>query len=193
MAETEKTAEAPPAKKGKTGLLIGVAAMALLGGGGFYATYTGLILGAPADPAGAEVAAETHEADHAAGAGDHAAADDHGDTAAASAGAPIIAPGSDVAFIPVAPLVVSLAGSQEVRHLRFAAQLEVPSVHSQAVAHLMPRVVDVMNGYLRAVDPADLEAPGALVALRAQMLRRVELVVGPGQVTDVLVMEFVLS
>ena len=55
------------------------------------------------------------------------------------------------------------------------------------------RVIDVMNAYLRAVEPESLSLPGALIALRAQILRRVNLVIGSERVNDVLVMEFVLS
>jgi flagellar FliL protein len=51
----------------------------------------------------------------------------------------------------------------------------------------------VLNGYLRAVDAADLEDPAALVRVRAQMLRRVQLVTGEGRVRDLLVTEFLLN
>ena len=57
----------------------------------------------------------------------------------------------------------------------------------------MPRIVDVMNGYLRALDAAELENPAALVRLRAQMLRRIQIVTGEGRVRDLLITEFVLN
>jgi flagellar FliL protein len=57
----------------------------------------------------------------------------------------------------------------------------------------MPRIQDVLNTYLRAVDVEDLEEPAALLRLRAQMLRRVQVVVGDGPVRDLLVTEFVLN
>ncbi|MFP4273787.1 MAG: flagellar basal body-associated protein FliL [Paracoccaceae bacterium] len=99
----------------------------------------------------------------------------------------------DLAFVPVEPIVVSLGPETSGRHLRFRAQLEVAAPNRQEVEMLLPRVVDVLNGYLRSVTPADLEAPAALVRLRAQMLRRVQLVTGEGRVRDLLVMEFVLN
>ena len=49
---------------------------------------------------------------------------------------------------------------------------------------IMPRVTDVLNGYLRAVEVRDLEDPTALSRLRAQMLRRVQMVSGEGRVLD---------
>lgn len=100
---------------------------------------------------------------------------------------------SDFAFVPMTPLVVSLSPGSGSRHLRFAAQLEVAAAHEAEVRSLLPRVVDVLNGYLRAVAPAELEAPAALVRLRAQMLRRVQIVTGEDRVRDLLVMEFVLN
>ena len=50
----------------------------------------------------------------------------------------------------------------------------------------MPRILDVLNSYLRAVELADLEDPSAMVRLRAQMLRRVQIVTGEGRVRDLL-------
>ena len=46
---------------------------------------------------------------------------------------------------------------------------------------------------VRAIDVAEIEDPGALVKMRAQMLRRVQIVSGEGRVRDLLVTEFVLN
>jgi flagellar FliL protein len=86
-----------------------------------------------------------------------------------------------------------LGRASDNRHLRFRAQLEVPSSREEAVQNLVPRVVDVLNSYLRAVEITDLQDPAALVRLRAQMLRRVQVVAGPKNVNDLLVMEFVMN
>jgi flagellar FliL protein len=99
----------------------------------------------------------------------------------------------DIAFVPIDQMVLSLGAAAEGRYLRFTAQLEVPSVHAGDVTLLKPRILDVLNGYLRAVDPAELEDPAALVRLRAQMLRRIQIVTGEGRVRDLLVTEFVLN
>ena len=98
------------------------------------------------------------------------------------------------AFVPVPPLTISLGRDGDgVRHLRFQAQLEVDPAGVANVTALLPRVSDVLNGYLRAVAVSDLENPAALIRIRAQMLRRVQIVVGDGWVHDLLVMEFVLN
>ncbi|MEL6464864.1 MAG: flagellar basal body-associated FliL family protein [Pseudomonadota bacterium] len=149
-------------KPSKMPLILGVLALLLGGGGGFYAAFSGLVL-APESPSTAPTK----------------------DTK----------PGElpDVAFVAVEPMVISLAPNSQGRHLRFRAQLEVPSAYASDVETLLPRVVDVLNGYLRALETRDIESPAALTRLRAQMLRRVQIVTGPGRVNDLLIMEFVVS
>ena len=61
------------------------------------------------------------------------------------------------------------------------------------VTLLIPRILDVLNGYLRAVEVSELGDPNALVRLRSQMLRRIQIVTGEGRVRDLLVTEFVLN
>ncbi|KJZ21160.1 flagellar basal body-associated FliL family protein [Loktanella sp. S4079] len=98
-----------------------------------------------------------------------------------------------LSFVPLDPLIVSLAREGGRDHLRFSAQLEVVPEFANEVEAVKPRIVDVLNGYLRAVEVAQLEDPAALIRLRAQMLRRIQIVTGEGRVRDLLIMEFVLS
>lgn len=99
----------------------------------------------------------------------------------------------EIQFVPVDPVVVSLGRASDNRHLRFRAQLEVNQPYGPEVTLLLPRIQDVLNGYLRAVDATTLEDPGALVRIRAQLLRRIQMVTGEGRVRDLLVSEFVLN
>ncbi len=99
----------------------------------------------------------------------------------------------DLVFVEVMPMTVSIRTSAPNQHLKFRAQLEVPAQFEEDVKLLLPRVVDVLTGYLRALELRDLENPSALMRLRAQMLRRVQVVVGSERVNDLLVMEFVLN
>jgi len=99
----------------------------------------------------------------------------------------------ELAFVALETLVINLPEHAQARHLLFTAQLEVEPAYSQEVTDLLPRVVDVLNGYLRAVKVAELEDPTSLIRMRAQMLRRVQVVVGDGRVKDILIMEFVLN
>ncbi|MER5170881.1 flagellar basal body-associated FliL family protein [Thioclava sp. GXIMD2076] len=98
----------------------------------------------------------------------------------------------DISFIKLDPMVISLSDSAS-RHLRFSAELEVPTAYQADVEKLRPRVMDVLNGYLRAVDLSELEDRTALIKLRAQMLRRIQIVTGEGRVNDLLIIEFVLN
>ena len=97
-----------------------------------------------------------------------------------------------VVFVPIDPMVISL-GKQAKYQLRFNAQLEVVPDKAEEVAHLMPRILDVLNGYLRAVEVEKLSDPAALITIRAHMLRRVKLVTGDELVNDLLITEFVFG
>jgi flagellar FliL protein len=153
--------EGKPKKRSIMPLVIGIVLALVLGGGGFWATWSGLLPpGGSGHPDGASQA---------------------------------IAANRSVAFVAMAPMVISLAPGARSKHLSFSAQLEVAQGNEAAVQQVMPRIVDVLNGYLRAVQTEDLENPAALVRLRAQMLRRVQMVTGEGLVRDLLVTEFVLS
>ncbi|MEI4488131.1 flagellar basal body-associated FliL family protein [Frigidibacter sp. MR17.14] len=150
-----------PKKKSKLPLLLGAVLAVVLGGGSFFAVWSGMIL---APSAG----------------GEHAAAE------------PEVEPMAETEFVALTPMVLSV-GAESRRHLRFTASVEVGAARREEVEHLMPRILDVLNSYLRAVDARDLEDPTALVRLRSQMLRRVQVVTGEGRVRDLLITEFVLS
>jgi flagellar FliL protein len=161
MTEAEHTSKNEPQKKSKIPLIIGVL-LGLAGGvGGFYATWSGMILGA-----NNEKAYELEEPSD---------------------------PFANISFVEVEPMVISVDTGPERRILRFRAQLEVPNDHVEDVTKLLPRVMDVLNSYLRALEVADLEDQTALTRLRAQMLRRVQVVTGQEMVNDFLIMEFVLT
>ena len=159
MAEAAEPQETPVKKRSKKPIILGLLLAFLLGGAGFYATWSGMILGESAPVAeGAEVT-----------------------------------PLPDIAFVPVDSLLISLGPGEADRHLRFTSQLEVSAPNAEEVTHLLPRIIDVMNGYLRAIDTTQFDDPAALVRMRAQMLRRVQIVTGEGRVRDLLVTEFVLN
>lgn len=171
MAETEEIpedgGEDAPKKKSKLPMILGLVLALAGGGGGFFATHSGMIMG---DAPHEDAHAEPHEEDA------HPATDM-----------------PDIAFVAIDPLVISLGKGAAAQHLRFKAQLEVPSKHKSDVETLLPRVVDVLNSYLRALEVQDIADAAALVRLRAQMLRRIQIVTGTGRVNDLLIMEFVLN
>ena len=155
MAVADAGLTRAPVKR-RTPVLIGLALAAVLGCGGFYATWSGMVLGPQ----------------------DHAVA---------------MAPVAGVAFVPLDTIVVSLGPEAGSDHLRFSAAIEVSDTAVQDVEVLRPRILDVLNGYLRAIDSASIEDPQAMARLRAQMLRRVQMVTGEGRVRDLLITEFILN
>ena len=160
MATAEATVDDAPKKRSKKPLLIGLVLALVLGGGGFYATFSGMILG------GGE---EHTEVEHAPG------------------------PLMGIAFVPLETIVISLGADSGSEHLRFTAQLEVVDTAAADVTTLAPRILDVLNSYLRAIDTASIEDPHAMARLRSQMLRRIQVVTGEGRVRDLLITEFVLN
>ena len=96
------------------------------------------------------------------------------------------------AFVAIDPILISLAGEGS-KVLRFTAQMDVSPSHRADIEILKPRIVDVLNSYLRAVHPSDFEDPSMLPILRGHMLRRIELVVGEGRVNDLLIMELIIN
>lgn len=163
MAEEEETEGEEPKKASKKPLLIGLILALVLGGGGFFAVYSGMLL-AP-EPVTDEAMVE-EEVD-------------------------IELP--EVAFVALDPLIINTGTNGGRQHLRFQAQLEVAPAYVPEVEILLPRIVDILNGYLRAVEIRDLQDPMSLIRLRAQMLRRIQVIVGEGRVRDLLIMEFVLN
>lgn len=157
MADAQTAPEAAPARRKMLMPVLILVLALVLGGGGFYATWSGMLLGA-------------QEADE--------------QTAS---------PLPDIGFVPIEPIVISLPETSKSSHLRFTAQLEVTGKYTSDVTLLLPRIMDILNGYLRAIDVSELEDPTALVRIRSQLLRRIQLVTGDGRVRDLLVTEFVLN
>ncbi|HBD92397.1 MAG: flagellar basal body protein FliL [Rhodobacteraceae bacterium GWE1_64_9] len=159
MADTAVEQAPAPRKSGWLPLLAGLLLAVGLGGGGFFAAYSGLILGHPPQVEEAATAS----------------------------------PLPDIAFVPVEPIMIPLGPAGQNQHLRIVSEIEVAKPHAAEVTLLLPRIRDVMNSYLRAVEVADLQDPAALVRFRAQILRRVQTVTGEGRVRDLLITEFMLN
>ena len=102
-------------------------------------------------------------------------------------------PLDEVSFVELPPMVIPIGTRPGMQHLRFRAQLEAHPGYAEDIAKIEPRIVDVLNGYLRAMDVAELADRGTLPKLRAQMLRRVQVVAGKGRVRDLLIMEMVVN
>ncbi|MEM7508267.1 MAG: flagellar basal body-associated FliL family protein [Pseudomonadota bacterium] len=165
VADLEDGADEAPKKKGKMGLILALVALLLCGGGGFFATYSGMV----ALPLG----------------GDKANSKD----GAKAKAEPDLPP---VAFLPTGEMIISLGPNARAQHLLIEAELEVAPEYLAEMELLRPRVLDVFNTFLRAVEERDLEDPGAMPRLRAQLLRRVQIVTGPDRIRDLLITRFIL-
>lgn len=161
------------AKKGKMPLIIGLVLAIAGAGGGFYAVQSGLLpFGNTSAPEVAHAAKEAPEGV------------DKGESAEDIA---------NLAFIEMEPIVITLRKASGLNQLRFRAQLEVTMADQAEVEKVLPRVVDVLNSYLRALELDDLTDPMALPKIRSQMLRRINIATGQGRVRDLLIMDFVLN
>ena len=174
--------DAPAKKGGKMGLVILLVLALALGGGAFYATWSGLLDGllGRAAPADAEGDAHT-DSDH----------PKENDPYSDERGGHQAGPG--LAFVEVAPFAVSIGGGGRDRQLRVGATLDVDPAQEASVAALLPRIQDSLLGYLRTLDPAVLAEPVALLRVRSQMLRRARMIAGDEAVRDLLVSDFVLN
>jgi len=168
-ATADPTDAAPPKKGSKLPMILGLVLAMAGGGGGFFAVQSGMIGGGDAGATD-----DSHGAEMADG------ADDLPDLGAPS-------------FVALDTIMVNLPPGARHDVLRFTAQLDVPEEYVTEVAAVAPRIVDVLNNYLRAVEVADLEDRAALSRLRSQMLRRVQVVTGEGRVRDLLVTEFIFN
>ncbi len=164
MANADTTLDEVPVKKGKAGLLIGLILALAAGGGGFFAAFSGM------GPFGSnqDISAEVSEED-------------------------VLKEIGGTAFVALDPIIVNIRSSSKYQLLRFVGQLEVKPEHASDIEQLKPRLMDVMNTYLNALEAARFEDPIALIKLRSQILRRIQIITGNGRVEDLLIMEFILQ
>lgn len=99
----------------------------------------------------------------------------------------------EVAFVNLEPLVVSLGPNASSQYLKISVTLETNVSDQKQVEHFIPKFRDVLNTYLRAVDERDIAEPAAMIRLRAQMLRRIQLVAPTDAVQNILITDFVLN
>ena len=186
-AEAEAPAEgaegdAPPAKK-KPPLMIliagGVGALVVLGGGGTAAM---MMLGG-------------HKADA------HAKAEKpkkkEGDKKdAAKDGKSPITEGPDGVVFYAAPDLVANIQSADGRpsYLKLKLSYELPDKDTADVIETnAPRLADMFQTFLRELRPEDLTGSQGTYQLRAELQRRVNLIIAPSKVNGVLIQEMLIS
>lgn len=96
-------------------------------------------------------------------------------------------------FVETPQILINFNDEDEMRVLRFSAQLEVTKKNRVAVNDMMPRIVDVMNSYLRGLDAEAIREPGTLFQIRSDLLIRTQVVTGEELVNKFLIKEFIIQ
>lgn len=175
------------AKKKPPLLLIIIGAAVLVAGVGGGAAFFLLKPKSPEAEASADEAKEEKKADSKEG---------HGEEAAPVEGAGTIAAGPDgVTFYTLPDLIVNIQSPEgRTTYLKLKLTLEVKD---DAVATRLqseaPRLNDMLQTFLRELRPEDLAGSAGSHQLRAELLRRVNLVAAPGKVDAVLIEEMLVQ
>ncbi len=96
----------------------------------------------------------------------------------------------DMETVTLSQITVSIGQNKQV--LRIGITLEAPPESIAYISPDDPRLRDAFMGYLRAIDVQQLQDAAFMVQLRAQLLRRAKLVLGPENVYGVLITDFLV-
>lgn len=102
---------------------------------------------------------------------------------------------SDIVFVQLPDLLVNLSVvGPRLRFLKFAVALEVVGQkEAETVQRFVPRITDNVHVYLRALQPEELEGAEGVYRIKRDLLQRINQVVRPAQVRDVLVKEMLVQ
>lgn len=183
--------EAPKKKKLPLLFIIIPAALVVLGGGGGAAFFLMQPKAAAAeDGHGAEKKGGHGKADEKKGGG-HGGAEAPTDPSLG-----VIAEGPDgVTFLTLPDMVVNIQspdGRPTFLKLKLTLETRDAAVAEQLQAE-MPRMQDMFQGFLRELRPEDLAGSAGSFQLRAEILRRVNLIAAPGKVDAVLIEEMLVN
>ncbi len=182
--------EAPAKKKPPMMIIIAAAAAVVLVGGGVT---TFLLL----KPKPAAEAGKGHEKpkkkEKKEEKGGHGEAKEGG---APVAGAPVIKEGPDgVVFYTLPDIVVNMqAADGKSTFLKLKLTFELPDEETaENLTPNLPRLQDMFQTFLRELRPEDLNGSQGSYQLRAELLRRVNLVAAPSKVNAVLIEEMLIN
>lgn len=174
---------AAPGKKKVPLLFIIIAAALVVAGGGGAAAFL-MMKPRPAEAGGP--AAPPRKKDGGA----------HGAEGEATAGEGVIASGPDgVIFYTLPDMIVNIQstnGRPAYLKLKLTLEMTDASVASQLQAE-GPRLQDMFQGFLRELRPEDLAGSAGSFQLRAEILRRVNLIAAPAKVDAVLIEEMLVQ
>lgn len=189
---TEGEDGAPKKKKLPLLFIVIPAALVVLGGGGGAAFFMMQPKPAVAED-GASGAEKKKGADKKA---DKKGGGYGGADGAADGSLGVIAEGPDgVTFFTLPDMVVNIQapdGRPTFLKLKLTLETSDPYVAEQLQAE-MPRMQDMFQGFLRELRPEDLAGSAGSFQLRAEILRRVNLIAAPGKVDAVLIEEMLVQ
>ena len=182
--------EAPAKKKPPMMIIIAAAAAVVLIGGGV----TTFLLLKPKPEASAD---KGHEKPKKKEKKDEKKEGEKGkEGATAGAGAPVIKEGPDgVVFYTLPDIVVNMqAADGRSTFLKLKLTFELPDQDTaDALTPNLPRLQDMFQTFLRELRPEDLNGSQGSYQLRAELLRRVNLVAAPSKVNAVLIEEMLIN
>ena len=161
---SEPEGEEPAKKRSKLPLILGLVLSLAAAGGGFYATFSGML--SIASLMGGEKGAGQEEM--------------------------VMAASSTPTFFPLGETTVPLGPDAEADYLLMTSEIEIDPKDLAAFEAMLPRIKDLFNTYLRAVEARDLEQPNATMRLRDQLLRRISVISEPAKPRDLLFTSFIL-
>jgi len=199
--EVEGEEGAPKKKKLPLLFIIAPVALLVLGGGGAGAFFMLQPKPAAAEGEHGEEADKGGHGEEKKGGGDHGEKkkdDGHGGGGDAEADPALgkIAEGPDgVTFLTLPDMVVNIQSPDgRPTFLKLTLTLEM---HDADLAHTlqseMPRMQDMFQGFLRELRPEDLAGSAGSYQLRAEILRRVNLIAAPATIDAVLIEEMLVQ
>ena len=191
-AATPEGEEGAPAKKKLPLLFIIIpAALVVLGGGGGAAFFLMQPKPAAADDAHGAEKSGGHDKKADKKGGGHGAPAGEADPSLG-----VIAEGPDgVTFYTLPDMVVNIQSPDgRPTFLKLKLTLETKDAHvAEQLQAEMPRMQDMFQGFLRELRPEDLAGSAGSFQLRAEILRRVNLIAAPGKVDAVLIEEMLVQ
>ena len=194
--------EAPPKKKLPLLFIIAPVALLVLGGGGAGAFFMMQPKPAAAEAEHGEDAAKGGHGEEKKGGGGHGekkGGGGHGGGGESGEADPAlgkIAAGPDgVTFFTLPDMVVNIQSPDgRPTFLKLSLTLEMHDADlAYSLQSEMPRMQDMFQGFLRELRPEDLAGSAGSYQLRAEILRRVNLIAAPAKVDAVLIEEMLVQ
>lgn len=90
------------------------------------------------------------------------------------------------ATVDLPEMIVNLRGPSPTKYLKIGITLGTTAGNRTRVEQSLPRLIDAEHEFMRNVDQYDLQGSVGLARLRLELRRRIDLILGPDVVTDVL-------